>query len=129
MNKEKKKWSKKRKILTIICSLFVIGLGSFLFLFYGPWDGFRNFWITSAMTTMKHRYLAEWFYSDKTINEVLKANSIIEVDEVTYINISHGKELDNKYNIKDKVLFTYNNKLISIYELKGKKLKVWKNFI
>ena len=67
-------------------------------------------------------------YKIHRIEDVLPYKKI-EVDEVTYINISHGKELDNKYNIKDKVLFTYNNKLISIYELKDKKLKVWKNFI
>lgn len=81
--KSKKKMSLKKKILIIFGSLFVLGISSFLFLFYGPWDGFRNFWITSAMTTMSHRYLATWFYSDEYIQKVLKNNSIIEVDEVS----------------------------------------------
>ena len=81
--KEKKKWSLKKKLFTIFTSLFVVGVCSFLFLFYGPWAGFRNFWITSAMTTMTHQYLATWFYSDETIQEVLANNSVIEVDEVS----------------------------------------------
>lgn len=81
--KSKKKSSLKKKILILFGSLFVLGISSFLFLFYGPWDGFRNFWITSAMTTMSHRYLATWFYSDEYIQKVLKNNSIIEVDEVS----------------------------------------------
>ena len=60
--KEKKKWSKKKKVLVVLSSLFVLGISCFVFLFYGPWNGFRNFWITSAMTTMNHQYLATWFY-------------------------------------------------------------------
>jgi exopolysaccharide biosynthesis protein len=35
------------------------------------------------MTTMTHQYLATWFYSDETIQEVLANNSVIEVDEVS----------------------------------------------
>ena len=81
--KTKKKWSKKKKILLFLSSFLVIGISSFLFLFYGPWGGFRNFWITSAMTTMNHRYLATWFYSDETIQKVLASNSIIETNEIS----------------------------------------------
>ena len=81
--KEKKKWSLKKKVIVTLSSLFVVGIGCFLFLFYGPWAGFRNFWITSAMTTMSHQYLATWFYSDETIQEVLASNSIIETSDVS----------------------------------------------
>ena len=79
----KKKLSFKKKFIAIISILFIIGSGSLAFIFYGPWDGFRNFWITSAMTTMNHQYLATWLYSDKTIQKVLASNSIFEVDEVS----------------------------------------------
>ncbi|MBQ8132303.1 MAG: phosphodiester glycosidase family protein [Bacilli bacterium] len=81
--KEKKKWSIKKKIGVCFISFFSVCLFAFLFLFYGPWNGFRNFWITSAMTTMSHQYLATWFYSDSTIQKVLASNSITEVDEVS----------------------------------------------
>ena len=81
--KQRKKWSKKKKIIVSLSSLFVVGVSAVLFLFYGPWDGFRNFWITSAMTTMNHQYLATWFYSDEVIQKVLDSNTITEVDEVT----------------------------------------------
>lgn len=79
MKKIKKK--KKHKVLTILLSLFAFGIACFIFLFYGPWHGFRDFWITTAMTTMEHQYLAKWFYKDSTINEVLAKNDIIEPDE------------------------------------------------
>lgn len=79
----KKKWSLKKKLIVIFSSLFVAGFSVLLFLFYGPWDGFRNFWITSAMTTMNHQYLATWLYSDETIQKVLANNQIVEIDEVS----------------------------------------------
>lgn len=80
---KKKKWSIKKKIAIFGGTTFVIGVSTFLFLFYGPWDGFRNFWITSAMTTMSHQYLATWFYSDEIIQKVLESNKIIEIRETT----------------------------------------------
>lgn len=73
----------KRKIVVILCSVYVAGFTSFLFLFYGPFESFREFWITSAMTTMTHQYLATWLYSDEYIQKVLKNNSIVEVDEIS----------------------------------------------
>lgn len=82
----KKKWSLKKKLIVIFSRLFVAGFSVLLFLFYGPWDGFRNFWITSAMTTMNHQYLATWLYSDETIQKVLANNQIVEIDEVSDSN-------------------------------------------
>lgn len=81
--KEKKKWSLKKKLFVTFSSLCVVGIGCFLFLFYGPWNGFRNFWITSAMTTMSHQYLATWFYDDETIQKILESNSIIESGDIS----------------------------------------------
>ena len=72
-----------RKIISSICVFYIIGFCSFLFLFYGPIDNFKEFWITSAMTTMNHQYLATWVYSDSYIQEVLENNSIIEVNEIS----------------------------------------------
>lgn len=77
------KWPLKRKILATACVLYIVGFSCFLFLFYGPFTSFKEFWITSAMTTMSHQYLATWIYSDEYIQEVLANNSIVEVDEVT----------------------------------------------
>ncbi len=75
------KTKKRNKVIIILSSIFLFGLCCFLFLFYGPWSGFRDFWITTAMTTMNHKYLATWFYSDERINEVLEKNKVIEPEE------------------------------------------------
>ena len=66
--KKKKKMSLTKKIIIICSSIFVTMIFAFLFLFYGPIDSFKEFWITSAMTTMNHRYLATWIYSDFIAN-------------------------------------------------------------
>ncbi len=77
------KKNRTRRILVSFCLVYIFLFSSFLFLFYGPITSFRETCITSAMTTMNHRYLATWFYSDDYIEEVLKKNSIIEIDEIS----------------------------------------------
>ncbi|MBQ6477495.1 MAG: phosphodiester glycosidase family protein [Bacilli bacterium] len=88
-----------KHLITFIV-LDVLFLFTFIFVFYGPWPGFRNFWITTSMTTMSHRYLAEMFYSDETIQKVLVANSIISNDITDPSLIKFRKHTSTLY--KDK---------------------------
>lgn len=124
--KQKKKWSKKKKVGVILGSLFTIGIATFLFLLYGPWPGFRNFWITSAMTTMSHKYLATWFYSDETIQKVLENNQIIEVGEVTDPDLIKFRKYNgsmlifkNKYE-KEILTKDKGNDLYKVINISGK---------
>jgi len=67
--KEKKKMKKGKKIFLIIfLSFFTVCLSSGLFLLYGPYNGFRDWLITTVMSTMNHQYLATLFYSKVKIN-------------------------------------------------------------
>lgn len=79
--KDKKVKKKKHLLRNILIGMFLFFVASFLMLFYGPWHGFRDFWITTAMTTMHHQYLAKWFYSEKTIVEVMDKNKVVENKE------------------------------------------------
>ncbi len=120
----KKKWSLKKKILVFGGSLFVLGLSAFLFLFYGPWAGFRNFWITSAMTTMNHQYLATWFYSDETIQKILANNKVIEVTEDTDPDMIKLRKYTSKTIYKneyEKAILTKDpdNDLYKVIEISG----------
>ena len=74
---------RKLKVKNIVISIFLFGIFVLVFMFYGPWHGFRDFWITTAMTTMNHQYLATMLYSDKTINSVLEKNRVIESGEAS----------------------------------------------
>lgn len=94
------KVKKKIKIRNIIIAIFLFFASCGIFLLYGPWHGFRDFWITTAMTTMHHQYLATWLYSDKTINTVLENNRVIESDEkidTDLIEIYDNKITSNIY--------------------------------
>lgn len=82
-NKKPKKMAIWKKILIIILILGIIGMTSFCLLLYGPYSGFRDWLITSAMTTMSHKYLATWFYDNETINAVLEQNKVEETNEIT----------------------------------------------
>ena len=79
-NKKQMKKNGKVKLLIvkIILILFVIGAISGLVLLYGPWHGFRDWLITTSMTTLSHQWMCTSFYSDKTINEVLNNNAVID---------------------------------------------------
>lgn len=91
---------RKHYLRNILLSAGAIGIITGLFLLYGPWNGFRNFWITTAMTTMNHQYLATWLYSDKTINKVLSQNKVIENKELidtSLIEIYDKETVTNVY--------------------------------
>jgi len=121
-NKIKNKWSRKKKVIVCLSSFLVVGISSFLFLFYGPWDGFRNFWITSAMTTMNHRYLATWFYSDEVIQKVLANNSIIENNDITDANMIRFRKYTTTIyrNEYEKELLTRDkDALYKVIDIKG----------
>lgn len=121
MTKHKK--SKKIKVLIILFSIFILGLGSGLFLLYGPYAGFRNFLITTAMTTMNHRYLATWFYSDDIIEEVLANNKVIEPEgdsntSLIEINTDNTNSVVYKDEYDREILDREKDALYKIIEIK-----------
>ena len=122
--KQKKKRNWKKIWLTLII-LAIIGTSSGGFLLYGPYSGFRNWLITTAMTTMTHQYLETWFYDDQTIQEVLAKNKVEETDEITNTNTiivnktSSKKEYANEYE-KAILEKDSNNEDYKIIEIEGK---------
>lgn len=132
MKQRKNKTTKffKRNI-TVNNKRIVIGCGSlglmlltFAFVLYGPWAGFRNFWITTAMTTMNHRYLATSLYDSKTISKVLEDNSIVEVsgstnpDLIKFNKYGKTKAYKNKYD--EQILNHKKNQLYKVIDIEGK---------
>ncbi len=66
-------------------------------------------------------------YKYYKIEEVLDY-PIINIDDDLLKKVSNGMKISNNWNIKDKVIFKYNDKLLGIYEVSHNNLKVWKNF-
>jgi len=84
--KKKKKNNIAKKILIVLAILAVIGGSTVGILLYGPYNGFRDWLITSAMTTMTHQWIAYVFYDENTINAVMSSNRVDEIQEDTDTN-------------------------------------------
>ncbi|MGN1298640.1 MAG: phosphodiester glycosidase family protein [Candidatus Scatovivens sp.] len=133
--KKNKKKSKLRIFFTIMFNLGTIGIITVLVLLYGPWAGFRNWLVTTAMTTMTHQYFATWFFDDNVINDILNKNKIVENGDSTdadLINITYGKtktyeneyerqilerdEKNNDYKIIEITGKGYSGYLVAVYD-------------
>ena len=119
----KKKKSKKKQLrLTILCIVLdLLAIGGFVIM-YGPWKGVRNLYINTAMKTKDHKYFANIFYSQKTIDEVMASNYFVEIKEEVklddvIIDTAPKDKYDNEY---DKEILTRdgNNNDYKVINLK-----------
>lgn len=101
-SKNTKSNCKMKKIVIALAWLGIICCFAGIFLLYGPYRGFREWLITTANSTMTHQYIATWFYDDKTIQECLDRNKIIEVIGTTDTSQIHFSIEDNKGPFKNK---------------------------
>ena len=129
--KKKSKKNKKskgiiKKILITIAVLAIIGGSTLGILLYGPYNGFRDWLITSAMTTMTHQWIAYLFYDEDTINAVMASNRVDEVQEDTDTNaivVGVSEEPEKTYeNEYEKAILEKNNPsdTYKIIEIEGK---------
>ncbi len=94
-----------KKLLLIFSILVLTGILCIAFILYGPFTGLRDLYVTSAMTTMRHQYLAQIFFSADKIAEIMKNNAItdffdstdqhliknrLKPDEIKLINVSRN---------------------------------------
>jgi len=86
-NKQEKVTKKLKTWVKVMIGTFFtgyLGLSTLVMvLLYGPNNGFRDWLVTTAMMTMNHQYLAEWFYDDATIKAILNSNTVVESGENT----------------------------------------------
>ena len=100
IKKKKKKRIYKTTILFII--LDILAICGFIMM-YGPWNFVRNLYVNTAMKTKDHKYFANIFYSEKTINNIMSNNYFITIDEEVVlddiiIDTSEKDHYDNKYD-------------------------------
>ena len=99
LSKRKKKMSLGKKICIVFVTLFVLGAGTLGFLLYGPYKGFREWLVTTAMTTLSHQYLATWFYDDATIKSIMEKNRVVERKEDTDTSLVNVGKIN--FNVKN----------------------------
>ncbi|HEX2939336.1 MAG TPA: phosphodiester glycosidase family protein [Ruminiclostridium sp.] len=88
LNKKKKKKGKKKKsrlkiFFLSFLTLLMLVAGTGLFLLYGPFPYFRDLWVTTAMSTLHHQWLATMFFDKATIAQILNSNKTVESGTVT----------------------------------------------
>ena len=119
------KLKKIRKVVIIIFFIIIACCLVGLFLLYGPYSGFRDWFITTAMSTMNHKYLATWFYDDETIANCLTENStqdtllstdpdLIEIVDYSEQETIYENEYERQVLEKDE-----NNNDYKIIEIEG----------
>ena len=77
-----KKKQKKSKFSIFLITVDIFVLICF-FVAYGPFSFFRDFIVTTAMTTMTHKYFAYVLYSESMVEEILDNNKVIETEDPT----------------------------------------------
>lgn len=121
VSKDKKNKNKKRdNIFSIILGVCDVIAVVVLFLLYGPFNGFRDWLVTTAMSTMNHQYFATTFYSDEYIDKVLKRHSILEPEGNTDISAIIGEEKSYVDEYDKEILDRNKNDLYKIIEINEK---------
>ena len=132
-NKKIKTGKRVKTWIKVLIGIFLTGYVSIstavMVLLYGPNNEFRDWLVSTAMMTLNHRYLAEWFYNEETINDVLSRNNVVEVGEDTnpdLLNfgdeITQGTTYANKY--EEQILKKdEGNDIYKIIDIKYKNFK------
>ncbi len=129
-DKLKKKFKKPLVVIffILLTAYTVVGFG-FTYKLYFSGKDFKEWLVTTAMTTMSHQYLANWFYSDYDIASVMAQNVVIESAEDTNADLIKFKEIDfNKTTFADeydRAVLTKDpgNDLYKIIDVSGKNYK------
>lgn len=106
----------KKTIIALII-IDVIAMICF-FIVYGPFNYAREFWITTSMKTMNHKYLAHVFYSEDTIKKVMNKNTIESFDENTNTSEIKIGEVVNGSIYDEEILDREEGQLYKIIEFK-----------
>lgn len=94
-------------LLLILDILAIIGF----FLFYGPINNIRTWWINTSMNTMSHKYFAYIFYNDNMIKQTMNENYYIPLTEEVNLDdividtsqkYTYENEYDEQILIRDK---------------------------
>ena len=117
----KKKNNKLMKKTYVFIFLDICAIICF-FIMYGPWNYVRNLFVTTAMNTMEHQYLAKIFYSDEKIEKIMNGNYFVTITENANTDdiVINTKEKDKYKNEYEKELLTREpgNDLYKVINLK-----------
>lgn len=132
--KDPRKPSRAMKIWVGIMTFLNIGALACFFIAYGPFSYLRDLYVTTAMKTMTHKYLANVLYSNETIKTILSNNTIIEPDEImdaSAITIGNIEEPESYSSVYEQQVLEREdgNDVYKTIELKEHGYRGWITFI
>ena len=104
--KTKQKKSGKQRIFFWIKGcliIFILGMiGIFLFFKTSLFQKYKEMWVQTAMTTMRHQYLATWFLSEEEIAEIMKKLEVEnnENSDSNDIRVGEGNKKDKEIKVE-----------------------------
>lgn len=140
---KKFKTNTKKLLLALFLTYYISIFVGFIFTLYGPFTGFKEWLITTAMPTMNHQKYCKWFYNDNEIEGVMSKNYIIESGESTDASLIKKEEVveykneyerqilehdkDEKYKVVKLEVAGMPAYLAAIYDPTSIKVEVTKN--
>ena len=116
-DKKEKNTNKRDNIFMIILSIGDVIAVTVLFLLYGPYNGFRDWLVTTAMGTMNHQYLATTFYNMDRIEEILSHHSTVEPDFDTDTSLITADENEYIDDYDREILDRNKNDIYKLIEI------------
>ena len=116
-DKKEKNTNKRDNIFMIILSFCDVIAVTVLFLLYGPYNGFRDWLVTTAMGTMNHQYLATTFYNMDRIEEILSHHSTVEPDFDTDTSLITADENEYIDDYDREILDRNKNDIYKLIEI------------
>lgn len=79
-NKDRKKLMKKifKILIPILIKVILICFVLIIIIFHSPFTTLKELWVTTAMSTLSHQYLARLFVSDAEIARIMSKNRVIQ---------------------------------------------------
>lgn len=101
----KAKVDKKKKLSWYSCVLLFVDFCALVcfFLAYGPYSGFRDWLVTTALSTGGHKYFAYVLYNDEMVDKVVSANTTTQgekfssVEDISFVDPSTITVYANEY--------------------------------
>ena len=125
--KKKKTKKNKKKISKFSIFLICVDFCAVIcfFVAYGPFSFFRDWLVSTALTTMDHKYFAYVLYSEEYVKEIANNNVTIENTETTNISMidtNSGQDTGVYSSVYDEQVLkrTEGNDLYKIIPVEGK---------
>jgi exopolysaccharide biosynthesis protein len=70
-------------LLKTVIAFIVLSVIGIIIVFHSPFTVLKELYVTTAMTTATHQYLAKWFVSEDEINKIMAKNNLNDTMENT----------------------------------------------